>query len=179
MKVLRLEHFHDEKLLPAAERLRPHGNSPAEAVLQNKTLEPETCQGFSNLRQFIFGAMDCEPGAVRDGQCLLEQGTNVFGVFQKTVGVGISLSAMNLFSVKTPSVIADSSFVAGFLDEPISQLFKFIKFTGFHLEIGANSTPCVLGGHDFLLFFASEFWSLKSTDSPLRTSIPSIQDEVR
>jgi hypothetical protein len=82
MKVLRLEHFHDEKLLPAAERLRPHGNSPAEAVLQNKTLEPETCQGFSNLRQFIFGAMDCEPGAVRDGQCLLEQGTNVFGVFQ-------------------------------------------------------------------------------------------------
>jgi hypothetical protein len=57
-------------------------------------------QGLPKLRQFIFGAVDCEPGAIRNGQRLLEQGENVANMFQKTLGALIALPAMRLVCAK-------------------------------------------------------------------------------
>jgi len=113
----------------------------AEAVPQNKVLKKVNVrQWLSKFRQFIFGAMDCEPGAIRNGQCLLEQRKNVFDMLQKTFGILISLPAMRFICTEAPTVGSNSAFVTGFCDELISQLFKCFQLARIHIEKGGHCT---------------------------------------
>jgi hypothetical protein len=72
---------------------------------------------------------------------------------EKSLGIFIAFTAMSLVTVETESIIEAFGFLISFLNKPLAQCFKILKFVTLNFEVGHESTTFVLGGHSFLLSY--------------------------